>query len=111
MAEGGGYTTFTKSDITVRPRNYGVTFFSYWDASNNLMDPESLTEHSGCPITEGEKWITTFWMREGVTQNDPWTNFDPSGLRLMSQSIRQASERDETTAIATATAVVEEMLS
>ena len=46
------------------------------------MDPEQLTEHSGCPVTEGEKWITTFWMRNGVTAEEPWTIFDPSGIKM-----------------------------
>jgi hypothetical protein len=50
---------------------------------DKVMDPMMLTEHSGCPVSEGEKWITTFWMREGVTEADPWTHYDPSGVRMM----------------------------
>ena len=34
------------------------------------MDPEQLTERSGCPATQGEKWITTFWIRKGVTATE-----------------------------------------
>jgi prolyl 4-hydroxylase len=81
IADRGGATTFTKSDIFIKPKNNSVTFFSYM-GPDGLMDPESLTEHSGCPVEEGEKWITTFWMREGVTAQDPWTMFDPSGVRM-----------------------------
>ncbi len=44
---------------------------------------DGYTEHSGCPVVKGEKWITTAWMREGVTKEDSWTRFDPSGVRLM----------------------------
>lgn len=44
---------------------------------------EGFTEHSGCPVIEGEKWITTMWMREGVTASEPWTLFDPSGIRIL----------------------------
>ena len=27
---------------------------------------DGYTEHSGCPVLEGEKWITVVWMRDGV---------------------------------------------
>jgi hypothetical protein len=33
-------------------------------------------------VIEGEKWITTVWMREGVSKADPWTGFDPRGSRM-----------------------------
>ena len=35
-----------------------ATFFSYKDASSGHMD-DGFTEHSGCPVLEGEKWIST----------------------------------------------------
>lgn len=57
-----------------------------------MMDPMMLTEHSGCPVIEGEKWITTFWMREGVTEADPWTAYDPSGVRMMTASDDEEGE-------------------
>ena len=82
VAEQGGATYFTKSDKYVKPKRLSATFFSYWGQSDNNMDPEALTEHSGCPVTQGEKWITTFWMRSGVTEEEPWTIFDPSGIRM-----------------------------
>ena len=56
VAEEGGATTFTKSDLFVKPSNGSATFFAY-RGPDNKMDPESLTEHSGCPVTQGEKWI------------------------------------------------------
>ncbi len=40
---------------------------------------DGLTEHSGCPILEGEKWISTVWMRKGVSENNPWMLYDPMG--------------------------------
>jgi len=50
-----------------------MSFFVYLDALHSfscrgpdgMMDP-GFTEHSGCPVLEGEKWITTAWMREGT---------------------------------------------
>ena len=35
-----------------------------------MMDP-GFTEHSGCPVLDGEKWIATVWMREGVSLERP----------------------------------------
>ena len=40
--------------------------------SDGRMD-DGYTEHSGCPVLEGEKWITTVWMRDGVLL--PWSLF------------------------------------
>lgn len=76
----GGATTFTKADIFVKPEVGMATFFSYL-GPDDTMDI-GLTEHSGCPVIEGEKWITTAWMRKGVSNANPWTVFDPSGGRL-----------------------------
>lgn len=60
-----------------------MTFFSY-KGKNGLMD-EGFTEHSGCPVLEGEKFITTVWMREGVSAKEPWELFDPTGIRILSE--------------------------
>lgn len=77
----GGATTFTKADVFVRPKSGMATFFSYVGADGRMDD--GLTEHSGCPVLEGDKWITTIWMREGVSASEPWTMYDPNGIRLM----------------------------
>lgn len=49
---------------------------------DKTMD-SGLTEHSGCPVLKGEKLIATFWMREGVSTEADWTQFDPSGLPIL----------------------------
>jgi len=77
----GGATTFTKANVFVRPRRLSATFFSYL-GNDGKMD-SGLTEHSGCPVLAGEKLITTFWMRQGVSVEDNWTKFDPSGIRIL----------------------------
>lgn len=41
-------------------------------------------EHSGCPILQGEKWISTVWMRQGVDDEHDWQNVDPAGERVAS---------------------------
>ena len=78
VADVGGGTTFTKADLFVKPVQGMATFFSY-KGVDGIMD-EGFTEHSGCPVIKGEKWITTFWMRDGVTEGRPWLNFDPHGI-------------------------------
>jgi hypothetical protein len=50
-AEVGGGTTFTKSDIFVKPKRGSVTFFSYKGPDGRMDD--GYTEHSGCPVLEG----------------------------------------------------------
>lgn len=57
-----------------------ATFFSYMGSDGRMDD--GFTEHSGCPVLEGEKWITTVWMRKGVDAVNNWMLFEPSGDRI-----------------------------
>lgn len=77
LPEEGGGTSFTKADIFVRPQRGMATFFAY-RGEDGYMD-NGFTEHSGCPVTKGEKWITTLWMRDGVDKDHTWGMYDPSG--------------------------------
>ena len=79
VAEKGGGTTFIKADVFVKPKKNQAVFFSY-KGVDGVMD-SGYTEHSGCPVREGEKWLTTLWMREGVTADIGWTRYDPFGIR------------------------------
>lgn len=79
VAEKGGGTTFTKADVFIKPQVGTATFFSYKGPDGKMED--GFTEHSGCPVLEGEKWITTSWMREGVSKELPSDVFDPTGMR------------------------------
>jgi hypothetical protein len=81
VAERGGGTTFTKADIFVKPYRGMATFFAYKDFNGTVVD-DGFTEHSGCPVLQGEKWITTLWMRDGVDAENNWTDFDPSGVKV-----------------------------
>lgn len=76
----GGSTVFNKADIFIKPKLGTVIFFSY-KGKDGYMD-SGFTEHSGCPVKEGEKWITTLWMREGVSDALPWHAFDPHGVKV-----------------------------
>ncbi|MFC5521490.1 2OG-Fe(II) oxygenase [Polaromonas jejuensis] len=55
----GGATVFPDIGLQVAPRRGHAVFFSY-----GCAHPCSLTLHGGDPVTVGEKWIATKWLRE-----------------------------------------------
>jgi prolyl 4-hydroxylase len=57
--EEGGATVFPDIEVRVAPRRGNAVFFSYPQAL-----PSSLTLHGGEPVTAGEKWIATKWLRQ-----------------------------------------------
>ncbi|WP_201495316.1 2OG-Fe(II) oxygenase [Rubrivivax sp. A210] len=59
--EGGGATTFPDVGLEVAPVRGNAVFFSY-----DRPDPSTRTLHGGAPVTAGEKWVATKWLREGV---------------------------------------------
>ena len=58
--EAGGATVFPDIDVQVAPVRGNAVFFSYRQAH-----ADSRTLHGGDPVTAGEKWIATKWLREG----------------------------------------------
>ena len=58
--EAGGATVFPDINVQVAPVRGNAVFFSYPQAH-----PDSRTLHGGEPVTAGEKWIATKWLREG----------------------------------------------
>ncbi|KAL7527321.1 hypothetical protein ACHAWF_006315, partial [Thalassiosira exigua] len=71
----GGATNFRNSGVHIKPKKYAATFFSYIDPVTMKMD-SGFTEHSGCPVVEGEKKIVTQWVRLGVDDENPWRSFN-----------------------------------
>lgn len=59
--EQGGATVFPKLGLEVLPSKGSAVYFEYTN-SQGQVDP--LTLHAGAPVTRGEKWIVTKWMRE-----------------------------------------------
>ncbi len=57
--EGGGATVFPEAGIEVAPVQGNAVFFSY-----DQPHPSTRTLHGGAPVTAGEKWVATKWMRE-----------------------------------------------
>jgi prolyl 4-hydroxylase len=57
--DGGGATTFPDVGLSVAPLKGNAVFFSYERAHVNTK-----TLHGGAPVTAGEKWVATKWLRE-----------------------------------------------
>jgi hypothetical protein len=76
----GGATRFRNSNVHIKPKKHSATFFSYIDPETMKMD-NGFTEHSGCPVVEGEKKIVTQWVRLGVDDENPWNSFNTLGIK------------------------------
>jgi prolyl 4-hydroxylase len=57
----GGATVFPDIQLEVAPVQGNAVFFSY-DRAHSC----SRSLHGGAPVVEGEKWVVTKWLREGV---------------------------------------------
>jgi prolyl 4-hydroxylase len=58
----GGETWFPRLNLTVKPEIGKMLYFEY----KYSRDINELTEHAGCPVLDGEKFIITSWIRESV---------------------------------------------
>jgi len=56
----GGQTVFPQLGLAVSPLRSNACYFEYGD-DNGRVDPRSL--HASAPVTQGEKWVMTKWMR------------------------------------------------
>lgn len=72
----GGATAFPNADVFVSPQVHSAVYFhfSHYGYTENWH-----TEHSGCPVTAGEKWVVTQWLRAGVDAQHPASSFSPFG--------------------------------
>lgn len=65
IADQGGYTLFTRTGLKVVPQKRQMLFFGYFFngtvAPGVAMD-NGHTEHTGCPLRKGRKWIATMCM-------------------------------------------------
>lgn len=59
--ECGGETTFPDLGLRFAAKRGCALFFSY-----DRPDPSTRTLHGGAPVTAGEKWVATKWLREDV---------------------------------------------
>ncbi len=61
--EAGGATIFPEINLSVFPKKGSAIYFSYF---NSLGQTDPLTLHGGAPVTKGEKWIATKWIRKNA---------------------------------------------
>ncbi|BDT69069.1 hypothetical protein os1_32570 [Comamonadaceae bacterium OS-1] len=59
--EEGGETFFPKLNLKIKAVQGNALYFSYTNSKNEL---DRMTLHGGSPVTRGEKWIMTKWMRQ-----------------------------------------------
>ena len=59
--DGGGATTFPDVGLEVAPVRGNAVFFSY-----DRAHVSTKTLHGGAPVTAGQKWVATKWLRQGV---------------------------------------------
>ncbi|XP_017100868.2 prolyl 4-hydroxylase subunit alpha-1-like [Drosophila bipectinata] len=57
----GGATIFTKLNLTVYPQSGSALF---WYNLDNWGNEDKRTEHAGCPVIVGSKWIMTKWVTD-----------------------------------------------
>ncbi|HTQ36283.1 MAG TPA: 2OG-Fe(II) oxygenase [Steroidobacteraceae bacterium] len=57
----GGQTVFPALGWATSPLRGNAVYFEYCDEAGRV-DPRSL--HASAPVTEGEKWVVTKWMRQ-----------------------------------------------
>lgn len=60
--EAGGETVFPELELSVKPHRGSAVYFEYHNQKQQL-DPRCM--HGGAPVTKGEKWIVTKWLRQG----------------------------------------------
>lgn len=101
----GGSTNFRNSGVHVKPVVGNAIFFSYMDPKTRITD-NRFTEHSGCPVYEGDKKIVTQWIRVGVDKENPWDSFNTCKLQACASSTDELSfSTDLLTVFCSSTAV------
>ncbi|WP_239422073.1 2OG-Fe(II) oxygenase [Bacillus sp. CGMCC 1.16541] len=58
--EEGGETLFPNLNLSISPRKGMAVYFEYF-YNNPLLNEQTL--HAGTPVSQGEKWVATQWMR------------------------------------------------
>lgn len=77
--EKGGATNFRNVGVHVVPEAGTAAFFSYLGSDGKTDD--RLTEHSCCPVVEGQKKIAVQWLRLGVDGDNPWDSFNTLNIK------------------------------
>ncbi|WP_077620310.1 2OG-Fe(II) oxygenase [Bacillus sinesaloumensis] len=57
----GGQTVFPKAGVSIVPTKGSAVYFHY---GNSKGEVDRLSLHSSIPVSEGEKWVATKWIRQ-----------------------------------------------
>jgi prolyl 4-hydroxylase len=57
----GGETVFHKVGLSIVPKKGTAIYFHY---ANSRGQVDRLSVHSSIPVSQGEKWVATKWIRE-----------------------------------------------
>lgn len=74
----GGETEFPNLNIKITPKQGRALYFEY--KYINKLNIKTL--HAGLPVTEGEKWIITIWIRQ-----DSYLQYPPRKLVMMENAV------------------------
>ncbi|THE13112.1 2-oxoglutarate-dependent dioxygenase [Bacillus timonensis] len=58
----GGETVFPKAGVSIVPKRGSAVYFQY---GNSKGEVDRMSLHSSVPVSEGEKWVATKWIRQG----------------------------------------------
>lgn len=60
--QAGGETVFPRVGVSIVPKKGSAVYFHY---GNSKSEVDRMSLHSSVPVTEGEKWVATKWIRQG----------------------------------------------
>uniref|UniRef100_A0A7S3K402 Procollagen-proline 4-dioxygenase n=1 Tax=Aureoumbra lagunensis TaxID=44058 RepID=A0A7S3K402_9STRA len=78
-ADKGGATSFPNAHVHVKPQLGAAAYFHFRGPQPYSLTENWHTEHSGCPVHQGEKFVITMWLRDGVSKENPSHRFSPFG--------------------------------
>ena len=57
----GGRTVYTRAQTSIRPLKNSAVF---WYNLKRSGSGDVMTEHGGCPVLSGDKWVANWWIME-----------------------------------------------
>ena len=90
-ADGGG-TAFPNANVHVVPKKGQAVYFHFRGPEPDGVVEDWHTEHSGCPVKSGEKWVVTQWLRDGVSKQFPRVSAASAKRKRAHEDAREAKE-------------------